>query len=84
MKARRNCKCRLIVGVGLVALGLLGCQSTQRQASTPPTPTPAGENPRIEDAIAGSDAQRAEAALERHRSRGERRPVVDQTRLPRR
>ena len=81
----------LTIGIALLTLAVVGCQSSQRQTSTQPATAPAGEDARMEDALAGSDAERAKAALERDQRRGElrpatprRRPVVDQPRLPRR
>ncbi len=81
----------LLISVSLLALGVSGCQSSQPQTTTQPTTAPARESTSPENAIAGSDAERAKAALERDQRRGElrpatprRRPVVDQPRPPRR
>ncbi len=91
MMVRRIHRQGLTVGIALLVLGLVGCQSSQRQPSTQPTTAPTSDNARMEDAIAGSDAERAKAALERDQRRGElrpaapkRRPVVDQPRPSRR
>jgi hypothetical protein len=81
----------LLVGSAALALAAGSCQSSQPQATTQPTSAPASEETRMEDALAGSDAERAKAALERDQRRGElrpatprRRPIVDQPRPPRR
>ncbi|MBU0618558.1 MAG: hypothetical protein KKI02_12645 [Planctomycetes bacterium] len=91
MMARRTHMQELMVGIALLALGVVGCQSSQPRAATQPATAPAGENARMEDTIAGSDAERAKAALERDQRRGELRPatprrppVVDQPQPPRR
>ena len=73
----------------LPVLGLTaGCQTGERQKSAPPAATASSSQPT--DVMARSDAQRAEADLERQRREGmaERRPydpgndrVVDQPRV---
>jgi hypothetical protein len=64
-----------LVGLALLVGGLVGCRSSQPAAASRPASAPA-ETTRREDAIAGSDAERAKAALERDWPKGERRPAV--------
>jgi hypothetical protein len=91
MMVRRTHITVLAVGIAALTLALAGCQSSQRQPSTQPTTAPAGEDARMEDTLASSDAERAKAAIERNQRRGEvrpatpeRPPIVDQPRTPRR
>lgn len=80
MLVRRAQKQWLFVGVALLAVSLVGCQSTQRDSTVQPTTAPAAGEPRMEESIAGSDAERAKAALERDWPAGERRPAVPKRR----
>lgn len=78
------CAVLMLLGVG----GLGGCRSAQPK--DPSTADKQPQNQRMENSMAGADAERAKAALERDQRTGERRPAVpprppkvDQPRPPR-